>query len=1255
MKHRYGTISLIAFFLAFLCLFAITKVDGQVLLNKEWFEVQHTPASLTDEYALLILPYVGGANNDDLRIERGSLPLNGVKYAENWNGIQATGIIWIEKLHFVPGDGISHYILDNQGTGASQDRFEFYIDTAGLLIFDLHDADSTQHRVQSDITGWSLGSTHHIAFAYDLNADEIELYVDGASVDSTPDNGLASDTVDAIGTTTQIGANTSQASQLNGQLSYLLENYRWADSQITADYASGAGVKRVVGPNTIARDQFTDRSTGVTYWPRGKRVSAIVANANDATITTADGLLTAVFDGDELTISDGTGHHLQCFADGDPSSGTSVLVDDGAGSAVADIEKVGVSIDCADSYFAQGGDILDITTEDFEIDFWVKQDGDPAATEYIIAKDGGGTARYWVAISSAGILLLRATDAANDANFSYDITSFLDNRWHHIYLFADRSDISSCTIYIDGVSVTPTTSGTFPVLTLTNATNFGVGSTLTGALPFSGQLRDLTIHIGGTMRTATEILYRATHPLDYSANGWTLDGTREAWQLTEGSGTTNTAEVTTPGNDLTLSNAAAWSLEAFLSRQLYPDGGGENANKGSISDASNANLTLTSDSSAQIRDEYSDKIVFAGADDGDSVDHRLLSLTNGQEYRLGLWTKNEAIHDNSKFKVNIDGAGSILSRSVAKALDDRGNFARSFNLDGTKYATAANNGVHDVTNEDIGAWARIKYNSDGSGNQQILSKRHSVSGQQGYEFEVRAFKLRFFIQDGANDQFFINGSTDLDDGEWHFVAAIVDKSNIANCKVYVDGVDDTLSTAGTIGDIGSITSTQTFRLGAAPNAATEIFDGEVSEAGITYPADIMAGGEMGAAGEIAALFNNPGDPSQWPNSEDYWLCNDNAASTVVTGNNNNLTASANTEDFAVYNDLYWEQSFTADQAAITVGFEITGEPQIVADAYTLTPGAGTLDSGLLSDTFTQDGNDLVFNEDGGAAPVLEVDFDFTVIGTAKEFRVYGYYDGNLAHTVNVQAWDGVGYDIIGTLPDAVADTLYTFTLAAEHTIAGAVNVQIDHTGAGNMNHDLILDHVYVVDSIDATVYVDEVDLQSNPIANGGMESFQGGNPNIPTGWVNGGLDAGEMIKTGLGEGDTERHSGDFCAKFVGASSNEGISIIVSLKANSYNTLSFFAKGDTADERLSISTSGFGTAFVYEEIRNLTSAWVLYQWTFLIGADGTGEIKIGSDKGLGSTFYVDVVSLVRSDTRAANTDDKGDGLVPLNMPYFPGDF
>lgn len=246
-------------------------------------------------------------------------------------------------------------------------------------------------------------------------------------------------------------------------------------------------------------------------------------------------------------------------------------LNEGRGDKVQDLsgpyEATGFAnfINCAGTYYAQGGDILDITTEDFEISFWMKQDGDPASVGIVIHKGTsvGGVQSYSLYLSTLGQLVLRANDGTNDAYFYADITTYLDNRWHHCHIFVDRSDISACVTKIDKVSQALTTSGTFPTLTLANSAIFMLGISTGSLYNFEGNLRDLRIKIGGTMCTESQIIYQYNYPLDYSANSWTLDGTREAWELTEGTGTTCAAEVTSPTNDLTLSNASAWVSESI--------------------------------------------------------------------------------------------------------------------------------------------------------------------------------------------------------------------------------------------------------------------------------------------------------------------------------------------------------------------------------------------------------------------------------------------------------------------------------------------------------------------------------------------------------------------------------------------------------------------------------------------------------------------------------------------------------------------
>lgn len=216
-------------------------------------------------------------------------------------------------------------------------------------------------------------------------------------------------------------------------------------------------------------------------------------------------------------------------------------------------------------------------------------------------------------------------------------------------------------------------------------------------------------------------------------------------------------------------------------------------------------------------------------------------------------------------------------------------------MDDTYRAVAADNTVHDITTEDIGifAWVKIPV---GAGIGVILAKRIAAAGY--FLYSAANGKVVFAMSDGA-DTYSMTGTTDLRDDTWHCIVNIIDRSNAANCSLYIDGVDDSPVKAGTLADVNSLTNAVTFYMGSSSSPALE-FDGIIAECGIAYPADIMAANEMGASGEIDNIVNNFRTSAAYPNLEDYWAC-DEGSGTTLAGNVNDLTlsnAAAWTEDTA---------------------------------------------------------------------------------------------------------------------------------------------------------------------------------------------------------------------------------------------------------------------------------------------------------------------------------------------------------------------
>ena len=285
------------------------------------------------------------------------------------------------------------------------------------------------------------------------------------------------------------------------------------------------------------------------------------------------------------------------------------------------------------------------------------------------------------------------------------------------------------------------------------------------------------------------------------------------------------------------------------------------------------------------------------------------TLTLGEAVGSRSWKDNDrvVVWDGTGYKKEglIDEA-SILTTDTSLDVDngagalvtDIEKVGRSLDFDATRYAQAANNTIHDITTQDIGISAWVRADSNASGVLYIISKQVS---DQGYHFYLMSNgKLELYIKDADADVYILTGNTDLRDNKWHHVAVILDKSDATNCKLYLDGYEGgTTTKTGTLANVGSLTNTAILYL--AIKAGEYPFDGQIRDVILSYPADIMAAGEMGASGEILELATKPRDFIT-VNHEDAWALYDNAANTTIASTNTgsapaNLTASANTDTF----------------------------------------------------------------------------------------------------------------------------------------------------------------------------------------------------------------------------------------------------------------------------------------------------------------------------------------------------------------------
>jgi len=488
---------------------------------------------------------------------------------------------------------------------------------------------------------------------------------------------------------------------------------------------------------------------------------------------------------------------------------------------------------------------------DFTLQAWIYLTDNAAGEGGIAAKyaAAGDKIMYYFAVYDDELRIHISDDGAAGTTKTTAGCNFAVNTWYHVAVVYDAS-AGTADFYKDGSFVEQETG--LPVTIADKAPSFTVGA-IGGSSYFLGGLYNLCLF--DDMRSAGEIAV--------SAVSWDEDCSAEGniigqWMFNESG-----------------SAAAIDNTQGDAGRDLIPYDSTDDPEKSvSAITAGGTEATLTTADGAD---------VFI---DGDAL---LVSDAIGygkQGFADGTGSGTTLLVD--------DGAGA--------AVTDIEKVGVSVDCDATYYAQAANNGVHDITTEDIGIWAWVKIPVGMSTHSFIVSKW--VSGAGSYILFIQSGGgIKASIGEGG-DNYDLLGTTDLRDNEWHFIAAVFDKSDAANCNLYIDGAIEPKTTSGALALIGSLTNTATLQLGRRP---AYICDGSIAEAGICYPADIMAANEMGAAGEILALATNPHDPTAWPNSEDYWLLDENTG-TTLTGQNNNLTLS---------NAAAWDQAAFVSKNLLT--------------------------------------------------------------------------------------------------------------------------------------------------------------------------------------------------------------------------------------------------------------------------------------------------------------------------------------------------
>jgi hypothetical protein len=482
-------ISILVILLLSLNAFAVV---GEVRYEGEWTYGNLTPSALTAYKGLHFV------TSDILKQTTGSAVGQSVTVNENMDANQGTLWAWV-WLDSAGNAGQLRYLFDAYVD--ANNRISVYISAANNLVIDVIGAGTTQTATTS-VSTIKAQTWTHIVVTWSKNVtvngtNYLYVYVNGAGAGSTS----APVAMTSLPTTFSIGSDYLNRNCLSGYMAYKLTRYWMSSTDITNDYASGAGDTSffTVSPHTVALGLTTESSTGIVYHTRGKAVSAIVDGATEDTVTTSTGSNTVFADNDRAIVSAGNGYSSNIigntFVDGTPSS-TSVNVDDGAGADVGELEKIGksLSFDGVNDYVNLASAISFADNTPYRISFWAN----PKSGWWRGFINSGNNSSQYFMFHSTNYLLFKSF------NLTYYVISTANsvilNQWQYYSISVDNAGIM--TVYIDGIFNKSTDVGDSSVA----LSKIGGHSSLW----YEGSLDDVRIY--NRALTPAEILWEATHP-----------------------------------------------------------------------------------------------------------------------------------------------------------------------------------------------------------------------------------------------------------------------------------------------------------------------------------------------------------------------------------------------------------------------------------------------------------------------------------------------------------------------------------------------------------------------------------------------------------------------------------------------------------------------------------------------------------------------------------------------------------------------
>ena len=219
-------------------------------------------------------------------------------------------------------------------------------------------------------------------------------------------------------------------------------------------------------------------------------------------------------------------------------------------------------------------------------------------------------------------------------------------------------------------------------------------------------------------------------------------------------------------------------------------------------------------------------------------------LTSGL---VGHWTFNGA--DTVGTTATDRGTGGNNGTLTNGPTVAPGKLGQALTFDGSDdYVSVADNTAldfGDTADLTLTGWF---YRNSATTDDTLIAKRNGIaSGDTGYilYLDDATDQLIFEMSDGTDEYSLTSVSTFTTPG-WYHYTIIWDQDSAVNSEIYVNGVADSATDTGTIGNIGDLSNALTFRVGAESDDGNP-FDGKIDEVRV-YNRVLLAT-------EVAALYN----------------------------------------------------------------------------------------------------------------------------------------------------------------------------------------------------------------------------------------------------------------------------------------------------------------------------------------------------------------------------------------------------------------